>query len=188
MPTHGLPPDCTYFPSRFAPGERLYDRLLADLPWQTDHVQIYGRFVEVPRRIAMFGADYRYSGVDHPAHPMTPLLGEIQARVEACTGLRFTGVLANLYRSGADYIGWHRDNDYPHGGQDALASVTFGAERRFLFRHYEDAERSFETVLGDGSVLVMGGVNLKTFKHSLPKMARVSQGRINLTFRHIIEK
>ena len=182
-----LPPDCTYFPACFAPEERLYERLLHDLPWQADHIKIYGRLVEVPRRIAMFGADYRYSGVDHSARPPAPLLAEVQARVEARTGLRFTGVLANLYRSGADYIGWHRDDDYAHGGQDAIASVTFGAERRFLFRHKDDPALTFETALADGSVLVMGGVNLKTFKHSLPKMARMSQGRINLTFRHIVE-
>src|SRR4029453_9398707 len=85
--------------------------------------------------IAMYGpVGYRYSGVVHPARPLTPRLEAILATVEAASGVAFNSVLANLYRDGRDSVGWHRDSDYAHGGQPAIASVSFGAVRRFQLR------------------------------------------------------
>jgi alkylated DNA repair dioxygenase AlkB len=89
----------------------------------------------MPRLIAMYGpVGYRYSGVVHPPQPLTARLEAIRAAVEAATGLAFNSVLANLYRDGRDSVGWHRDSDYAHGGRAAIASMSFGAVRRFELR------------------------------------------------------
>jgi alkylated DNA repair dioxygenase AlkB len=71
-----------------------------------------------------------------------------------------------------------------------IASVSFGAERRFLLRPKERhqarlGKQPIEYSLGSGSLLVMGGCTQDYWKHAVPKMLRVTEPRINLTFRTI---
>src|SRR4029453_14501410 len=136
--------------------------------------------------IAMYGpVGYRYSGVVHPARPLTPRLEAILATVEAASGVAFNSVLANLYRDGRDSVGWHRDSDYAHGGQPAIASVSFGAVRRFQLR--VDGGGGRATIdLEPGSVLLMQGEAVARWSHCLPKTSRAVGPRINLTFRHMV--
>jgi alkylated DNA repair dioxygenase AlkB len=53
-----------------------------------------------------------------------------------------------LYRNGNDYVGWHADNEPELGGQPFIASLMFGAERQFEFRHKKSSEngRIFNTI------------------------------------------
>src|SRR5439155_26765910 len=100
---------------------------------------IYGRTIPMPRLIAMYGpVGYRYAGVVHPPRALPAVLEAIRRRVEQATGRRFNSVLANLYRDGRDSVGWHRDRDYAHGGQPDIASLSFGATRRFEMRDDTD--------------------------------------------------
>src|SRR5262249_48024466 len=135
--------------------------------------------------IAMYGpVGYRYSGVVHPPRSLTPRLGEIRATVEAVSGLAFNSVLANLYRDGRDSVGWHRDSDYEHGGQPAIASVSFGAVRRFQLR--ADGGRARAAIdLERGSLLLVQGDAVARWWHCVPKMTREVGPRVNLTFRHM---
>ena len=66
----------------------------------------------------------------------------------------------------------------------AIASLSFGAERRFLLRH-KTTKHTIEFALVHGSLLVMKDQTQRYWLHSLPKMARVKEARINLTFRVI---
>src|SRR5512144_1865980 len=132
-----LPHGFDYFADVFdgAEAESCLAALLAELAWETQHFRIRGCRVPMPRLIAMYGpVGYRYSGVVHPPVPLTPRLRAIRDRVESLTGRPFNSVLANLYRDGRDSVGWHRDSDYEHGGQPDIASVSFGASRRFQLR------------------------------------------------------
>src|SRR5262245_62304514 len=109
--------------------------LVAELAWEEQLFTIFGRMMPMPRLIAMYGpVGYRYSGVVHPPRALPPVLEAIRGRVEEVSGLAFNSVLANLYRDGRDSVGWHRDSDYAHGGQPDIASVSFGATRRFELR------------------------------------------------------
>jgi alkylated DNA repair dioxygenase AlkB len=114
--------------------------------------------------------------------PWTPLLAAIRARAEACAGVRFNSVLCNRYRSGADTVGWHRDNERELGPEPVIASVSFGATRRFLLRHVKGPDRA-EIGLEDGSVLVMRGQTQQRWRHSVPRTAQAVGERVNLTFR-----
>src|SRR5262245_3883422 len=129
--------------------------LLAELDWEEQRFTIYGRTVPMPRLIAMYGpGGYRYSGVVHPPRPLTARLDAICRRVEDVTGRVFNSVLANLYRDGDDSVGWHRDSDYAHGGRPDIASVSFGATRRFEVRDRTGRARAAED-LPSGSVLLV---------------------------------
>ena len=183
-----LPAGFHYRPGLFdlATSRAHLDGLLAELAWEQQRFTIYRRELPMPRLIAMYGpVGYRYSGVVHPPCPLPPRLEVIRAVVQASTGLAFNSVLANLYRDGRDSVGWHRDSDYAHGGQPAIASLSFGAVRTFQIR-----ERSGPTVaaidLEPGSLLVLDGAAVARWQHTVPKTARPVGPRINLTFRHMV--
>ncbi len=69
----------------------------------------------------------------------------------------------------------------------AIASLTFGAERKFSFKHKQSKER-VSLMLKNGSLLVMKGSTQKHWIHRLPPTKVVKEARINLTFRTIITR
>ena len=82
------------------------------------------------------------------------------------TLFRSNSVLANLYRNGQDYVSWHSDDEKELGKNPTIASVSFGATRRFLLRHRSN--KDLETVdlsLGHGSLLIMKGSTQHYWKH-----------------------
>jgi alkylated DNA repair dioxygenase AlkB len=182
-----LPDGFTYLPAVFDPAtaaEHLA-ALIADVAWERHDLRLYGRAVPMPRLIAMYGPHgYRYSGVKHPPRPLPAGTVSIRDVVETVTGRRFNSVLLNLYRDGGDGVGWHRDSDYDHGGQPDIASVSFGATRRFQLRDAEGARAGID--LDAGSVLVMRGDAIARWWHRVPKTARAVGARVNLTFRHMV--
>ena len=182
-----LPEGFTYGPAVFdAPTAAAHlAGLLAEIAWERHQFSIYGRAVPMPRLIAMYGpVGYRYSGVEHRPSPLPPRVAAVCDRVEEVTGRRFNSVLLNLYRDGRDGVSWHRDNDYDHGGQPDIASVSFGARRRFQLRNV--AGQRAEIVLESGSVLLMRGEALACWWHRVPKTARPMGPRVNLTFRYMV--
>lgn len=176
-----LPTGFTLFPDAF--DACALDALLTETPWE-DHVfQIFGRVVPMPRRIAFYGPhDYAYSGLVHRARPLTPQLDAIRALVEALTGARFNTVVVNLYRDGADGMGWHADDDYPCGAHPEIGSVSFGATRRLKLRGRGHPGRCTVELPGRSLLLMAAGTQAR-WQHSVPKTRRPVGARVNLTFR-----
>jgi alkylated DNA repair dioxygenase AlkB len=183
-----LPDGFLLLPDTFdaaAAAEHLH-RLCDDLAWEEQRFTIYGRTMPMPRLIAMYGpVGYRYSGVVHPARPLPARLDAIRLHIEEVTGRRFNSVLANLYRDGRDSVGWHRDSDYAHGGQPDIASVSFGATRRFELRDRTGRTRA-AVDLESGSLLVITGEAIVRWWHRVPKTPHPVGPRVNLTFRHMV--
>jgi len=182
-----LPDGFSYVPGCFdlSSARTILDALLAEIAWERRDLTIYGRVVAMPRLIAMYGpVGYRYSGIEHPPRPMPPRVAAIRDRIEEVTRTRFNSVLVNLYRDGRDSVSWHRDNDYDHGGQPDIASVSFGATRRFLLR--DGAGGRGEIALESGSLLLASGEALERWWHCVPKTGRAVGPRVNLTFRHMV--
>src|SRR5437763_579721 len=133
----------------------------------------------MPRLIAMYGpVGYRYSGVVHPPRRLSVRLVVIRRCVEAVTGRAFNSVLANLYRDGNDSVGWHRDSDYVHGGQPDIASVSFGATRRFELSDRAGARAAED--LASGSLLLITSDAVSRRLHRVPKRGRPVGALVNL--------
>jgi alkylated DNA repair dioxygenase AlkB len=169
--------------------DELGRELLAQLPWETHRIRLFGRQVDVPRRscwIGDAGTGYTYSGTRFEPHPWPSVLLPWRARVEqACHG-RFNSVLANLYRDGNDSMGWHADDEPELGDEPLIASLSLGATRRFRFRRRRSPGGSHESLsidLPHGSLLRMAGQTQALYQHALPKSRKVTGPRINLTFR-----
>lgn len=159
--------------------------LRGEIAWESHSFTIFGRTMPMPRRIQMYGPHgYDYSGIAHPPRPLTPTLCALQERVQQATGLPFNSVLCNLYRDGADSMGWHTDDDYPHGGQPVVASLSLGATRRFRMRP-RGGGPGVSIDLHAGSLLCMDGPARTAWQHAVPKTRRPVGPRINLTWRQM---
>ena len=161
---------------------------LKEMPWAQRPVKLFGKEIMQPRLTVSFadkGAGYGYSGVMLKSLAWTAELREIKSRVEKACGYKFNTALLNLYRQGDDYMGWHRDNEKNLGAAPAIASLSFGARRKFQLRNYTDKKEIVTVELGHGDLLIMSAELQKCWEHGLPKAAGVVLPRINITFRRI---
>lgn len=174
--------------------DALLEQLLEEIPWERHRLRMFGRELDAPRLSCWIGdpaAVYTYSRTRFEPHPWTPALQALRERVERSSQARFNSVLANLYRDGADSMGWHSDGEAELGAQPVIASLSLGATRRFrLRRRLPRGTRAtpadtLEVPLVHGSLLCMSGATQHLYQHDVPKSARVSAPRINLTFRLI---
>ncbi len=117
--------------------------------------------------------------------PWNSVLIIVKEKVEAIAHTRFNSVLLNLYRDGRDSVGWHSDDEPELGKNPVIASVSFGASRRFVFRHKYQKNLKLEMELTHGSLLMMKGSTQHFWQHQVPKTSRAFQPRVNLTFRWI---
>ena len=169
-----------------AEADSLLDLLHAEIPWERHRIRIFGREVDSPRLSCWIGdpgASYTYSRTRFEPHPWSPALADLRTRVEATTGCAFNSVLANLYRDGADGMGWHSDDEPELGHAPSIASVSLGAPRRFQLRHRSDPAQRATLTLAHGSLLLMQGTTQANYRHALPKTTRPVAPRLNLTFR-----
>ena len=161
------------------------------IAWRQEPIRLFGREVMQPRLTAWYGdpgACYGYSGLRLAPLPWTPALLALRTQVETAATARFNCVLLNLYRHGQDSMGWHADDEPELGPAPVIASLSLGATRRFRLRP-RDAQRTphlpVSLELTSGSLLLMRGPTQQHWQHAIPKTARPTAPRCNLTFRWV---
>jgi alkylated DNA repair dioxygenase AlkB len=168
--------------------EAYFTKFLNNTPWQQDSISLFGKTYEQPRLTALFGdkdKNYNYSGITMKPHLFTKDLTDIKNKIEKVTHCNFNAVLLNLYRDGNDSNGWHSDNEKELGTNPVIASVSFGASRKFQLRHRSKKEHTFSLELENGSLLLMTGPTQHFWQHQIPKTKKHVKPRINLTFRFL---
>lgn len=169
--------------------DQFFQNLLNSLNWRQETIKFFGKEVNVPRLTAWYGDEgksYKYSGIQMNPNPWTPGLITIKKKVETVLKFNFNSVLVNLYRQGKDSMAWHSDDEPELGHNPTIASLSFGATRRFQLRHkYDKALDTLEVALTHGSLLLMRGKTQHFWKHQVPKTSKTLTPRINLTFRVI---
>jgi len=172
-----------------AAAQRWFSRLHAEIPWEQHRLRIFGREIDSPRLSCWIGdadAVYTYSRTRFDPQPWTPALLQLRDAMNRLCGQEYNSVLCNLYRDGHDAMGWHSDAEPELGPQPVIASLSFGATRRFRLRHKRNPELRLELDLESGSLLRMAGATQANYRHDLPRTARAPGARINLTFRRIL--
>lgn len=168
-----------------ADARRHFDILLETVPWRHDEVVMFGKRIVTAREVAWFGdRDYRYSGSTKKAQAWTAELLELKSAAERLSGESFNSCLLNLYHHGGEGMGWHSDDEPEIAPHSAIASLSFGAERRFCLKH-KCLPHKVDVLLEHGSLLVMKGETQAHWLHSIPKSTKVTAPRINLTFRKL---
>lgn len=164
------------------------DLLMQNILWKNDEVILFGKHIVTKRKTAWYGDSdylYTYSNITKQALPWTKKLSDLKQMVEEFAGVKFNSCLLNLYHNGNEGMGWHSDDEKSLGKDNTIASLSFGAERKFLLKH-KQTKQIISLVLEHGSLLIMKDATQRNWLHSLPKSKNIVQPRINLTFRTIV--
>ncbi|MCB0372415.1 MAG: alpha-ketoglutarate-dependent dioxygenase AlkB [Muricauda sp.] len=164
-----------------------YQKLMETITWENDVAVIFGKRIVTKRKVAWYGSEpfeYTYSNNTKKAFPWTKELLELKKMSEEFTGETYNSCLLNLYHSGEEGMAWHSDAEKDLKRNGAIASLSFGAERKFAFKHKQTKEKVV-LVLDHGSLLVMKGTTQTHWLHRLPPTKLVRTPRVNLTFRTI---
>lgn len=159
------------------------------IDWRNDEVFIYGKKIITKRKVGWYGDNpyrYTYSNTTKYALSWTPELRQLKTYIEQETGETFNSCLLNLYHNGDEGMAWHSDAEADLKKDSAIGSLSFGAERKFVFKHKENKEK-IELFLEHGSLLIMKDTTQAFWLHSLPPSKKIKTPRVNLTFRTIAE-
>ena len=164
------------------------DALLSQLqvaPTRQNRIRMFGKWLDEPRLTAWYGPAYQYSNIAWEPQPLPPFLQALATRISQETGRPLNAVLLNHYRTGADGMGWHRDNE-PEIDQTLVASISVGATRRFSVKPVSGGD-AVSVDLAHGDLLLMWELQTD-WKHQLPKTKKGVGERFNLTFRWVDER
>ncbi len=166
-----------------------FDSLCNNIIWNHDEGFIFGKHYITKRKVAWYGDkpfEYTYTNDTKHALPWTSELKELKLLVEQVSGETFNSCLLNLYNDGSEGMGWHSDDEEELKKDAAIASLSFGAQRKFSFKH-KKSKQTVSLMLENGSLLVMKGATQSYWLHQLPPTKKINTPRINLTFRTIVK-
>ncbi|MFY0686803.1 MAG: alpha-ketoglutarate-dependent dioxygenase AlkB [Cyclobacteriaceae bacterium] len=167
-----------------------FNQLLDTIAWQSDRATYFGKEYITKRKVAWYADKpfhYTYSNNTKLALPWTPILTDLKSLCEQRTNETYNSCLLNLYHDGAEGMAWHSDGETDLKPNGAIASLSFGAERKFAFKH-KSTKQTVSLVLAHGSLLVMRGTTQTHWMHRLPPTKKITSPRVNLTFRTIINQ
>lgn len=188
-----------HYPHWLAETAPLFAELSAESALCQESIRLFGRLVAQPRLTTWYGIEMeiatKYKTV-RAIHAFPPRLETLRAALSGIAKTEFNSVLVNYYRNGLDSVAWHADDEPALGRDPVIASLSLGATRRFVLKERPTAgstpsrdsktERRFqrtEILLQDGDLAIMGGSLQHHFVHAVPKQPKLSDPRINLTFR-----
>jgi alkylated DNA repair dioxygenase AlkB len=165
--------------------EQYTKTLLENIEWKNDEAIIFGKHIITKRKVAWYaddGVSYTYSNTTKHALPFTKEIMQLKKIVEDKTGFPFNACLLNLYHDGNEGMAWHSDDEKELVKQGCIASLSFGAERKFMLKHKQTKE-TVSIILENGSLLSMKDATQTHWLHQLPKSLKIKTPRVNLTFR-----
>ncbi len=160
-------------------------KLLKNIVWKHDEAVIFGKHMVTKRKVAWYGDkpySYTYSNITKQALPWTEELLALKKLTERHTGATYNACLLNLYHNGNEGMAWHSDDEKMLVPKASIASLSFGAVRKFGFKHKTTGDTVW-MLLEHGSLLEMKGATQQNWLHRLPTTRKVTTPRVNLTFR-----
>ncbi len=171
-----------------AEASHYFNQLYNTIEWRNDEAIIFGKHIITSRKVAWYGDkdfDYTYSNTTKKALPWTKELLDLKTLAEKITNASYNSCLLNYYHNGNEGMSWHSDAEKMLQKNGSIASFTFGAERKFAFKHKVTKDTT-SIVLQNGSLLEMKNNTQTHWLHRLPTSSIIKRPRINLTFRTIV--
>lgn len=171
-----------------AEANHYFNQLYNTIEWRNDEAIIFGKHIITSRKVAWYGDkdfDYTYSNTTKKALPWTKELLDLKTLAEKITNATYNSCLLNYYHNGNEGMSWHSDAEKMLQKDGSIASFTFGAERKFAFKHKVTKDTT-SIVLQNGSLLEMKNNTQTHWLHRLPTSSIIKRPRINLTFRTIV--
>lgn len=171
--------------------DRIFEALKTGIDWLSpNYTNEDGGTVHLPRLTANYGEkSYDYSGLIFQPKPWNDLLLSLKNDAERLANQSFNALVLQWYRDGNDKVNWHSDDAPGVGRNPVIVSISFGETRGFWFKSKDPALASdiFKIELLHGDVVIMRGDLQHTHVHKVPT-EKDKGGRINLTFREIVEE
>jgi len=167
--------------------DHYFDVLTREIAWEHDQATIFGKTIITKRKVAWYADKpftYTYSKTTKTALSWTKTLLKLKEIAEHESGESYNSCLMNLYHNGSEGMSWHNDAEIELKKNGAISSLSFGAERKFSFKH-KRTKKTVSKILEHGSLLVMKGTTQTHWLHRLPPTKTIQTPRINLTFRAI---
>ncbi len=171
-----------------AEANHYFNELFNTIEWKNDEAVVFGKHILTNRKVAWYGDkdfDYTYSNTTKKALPWTKELLDLKTLAEKITNASYNSCLLNYYNNGNEGMSWHSDAEKMLQKDGSIASFTFGAERKFAFKHKVTKDTT-SIVLQNGSLLEMKNNTQTHWLHRLPTSSIIKRPRINLTFRTIV--
>ncbi|HUM53472.1 MAG TPA: alpha-ketoglutarate-dependent dioxygenase AlkB [Chitinophagales bacterium] len=172
----------------FEEANHYYNILFKTIEWRNDEAVIFGKHIITPRKVAWYADvnfSYTYSNTTKQALAWTTELLELKHLTENLTNEKYNSCLLNLYHNGNEGMAYHSDAETALRKNGAIASLSFGAERKFSFKHKTN-NQTVSLLLEHGSLLVMKDATQANWLHRLPPTTKINTPRINLTFRQMM--
>ena len=173
--------------------DEYFKTLKRTVPFTQGKVRVYGKLHDERRLTSMHvrypkeGKTYKYSGTVKKVKPFTEEMEKIAKKIKKKFGIEVDMCLCNLYEDGIRNIGYHSDSESDlssANGGPHIFSISLGATRKFRLRKKTESSGFHEElVLKSGDLVHMRGNCQKLYKHSIPVEKKVTEPRINLTFR-----
>lgn len=165
-----------HLPGWMRGADLVFGELVARLRWRQREVTMYDRRLPEPRLTSWWSTSARRP------EPL-PVLSEARAALTRRYLKPFDSIGFNLYRTGADSVAWHGDQERFTHEDPVVAIVSVGSPRAFQIRPRGGGlSRSWQ--VGHGDLLIMGGACQHDWEHRVPKMAKVAGPRLSIMFRH----
>jgi alkylated DNA repair dioxygenase AlkB len=184
-----------HWPGWLAPtaADVLMDHLMNAVSWRQEQIRLFGRTHAIPRLTSWMadpGLRYRYSGLEQQSQPWLEALLLLRQRLEHICGHPLNSLLLNYYRDGHDAMGCHADDEPELVPDASIVSLSLGVCRSLRFkpkpRSPLAAGRPSQLVeLGHGDLLLMDAPTQQHWLHELPRRRRLTQARLNLTYRQL---
>ncbi len=165
-----------------------FDILMNNIEWRNDEAVIFGKHIITARKVAWYADanfSYTYSKTTKQALAWTKELLMLKEIIEKLTNEKYNSCLLNLYHNGNEGMAYHSDAETALRKNGAIASLSFGAERKFSFKHKTN-KQTVSLFLEHGSLLVMKDTTQTNWLHRLPPTTKINTPRINLTFRQMM--
>lgn len=162
-----------------------FDILNQTIEWKNDEIIMFGKRIITKRKVAWYAdnmLEYRYSKITKKPSDWTNILLELRQIIQEHTHQQYNSCLANLYQDGSQGMGWHSDDEKALKLHAPIASLSLGADRKFVFKH-KISKQNVSITLEHGSLLIMKNTTQTHWLHKLATTTRISNPRINLTFR-----
>lgn len=142
--------------------------------------------VQAPRLCLAFGDVETSFGDLGTCLPWPLRILEVGVRIGTTLDQKFNFALANWYRDGSDYTGWHADKIAFHEPQSMVAIVSVGADREIAFRQVGESRPVVSQELEAGSLLLMSFDTHRHFEHSVLANPDLRDTRMSLTYRNLL--
>ncbi len=196
-----------YIPDFVQNTDVVYSELLKNVEFSQGEVVVRGSVFTERRLTCLMSIHkdkpYTYSGKTSASAIMPDIVHQLRNILKERINVEFDTCLANYYRDGNDKISKHSDKETNLAINSPICSLSFGAVRQFNI--YPKREELKEYILknadknkdiyrvtdigkiyfnlANGSMLLMGLMCQKNYYHEVPEQKRITEGRINLTFR-----